>query len=307
MYEGFWYKLKNAFRQNNNSLYKIIAINLLVFFVLLILRVFLKLSIGDEIYNQIKLFLMMPASIPKLIVEPWTLVTYMFTHEDFLHILFNLLFLYWFGLLIHEFIGSQKLANIYLLGGIAGGLMYLAIFNISPIFSNSLQNSRLLGASAGVTAIVVAAATISPNTTFFLFLLGPVKIKFIAIFFVLVSFYQLDGDNAGGNLAHLGGAALGFVYVTQLRKGRDLGAWIQGIGGFFGKLFSKRPAVKVTYRKEKVSSADSFRASKSSGAASRPQETTQEEIDQILDKIAAKGYDALSKEEKRKLFEFSKK
>jgi membrane associated rhomboid family serine protease len=307
MYEGFWYNLKNAFRQNNNSLYKLIAINLLVFVVMLFARVILNLSGGGAIYKLILSYLAMPADIPQLLVKPWTVLTYMFMHEGFFHILFNMLFLYWFGMLLHEYLGSRKLANIYILGGIAGGLFYLLIYNVSPFFADVLSNAKMVGASAGVYAIVVAAATLSPNTTFFLLLLGPVKIKYIAIFYVLIAFANSDGSNAGGELAHLGGAALGFLYVTQLRKGRDLGAWIQAIGRFFEKLFEKKPAVKVTYRKEKVSSSESYRSPKSSGAPSRPQETTQEEIDEILDKIAAKGYDALSKEEKRKLFEFSKK
>lgn len=307
MYEGFWYNLKNAFRQNNNSLYKIIAINLLVFVVMLFARVILNYSGGAPIYEFLRLNLMMPPEIPQLLVKPWTILTYMFFHEGIFHILFNLLFLYWFGMLLHEYLGSRKLANIYILGGIAGGLFYLLMFNISPFFADVLSGIPMLGASAGVYAVVVAAATLSPNTTFFLLLLGPVKIKYIAIFYVLIAFANSDGSNAGGELAHLGGAALGFLYVTQLRKGRDMGGWIQAIGRFFERLFTKKPAVKVTYRKEKVSSSESYRSSKSSGAAARPQETTQEEIDQILDKIAAKGYDALSKEEKRKLFEFSKK
>jgi hypothetical protein len=165
----------------------------------------------------------------------------------------------------------------------------------------------MLGASAGVFAIVVAAATLRPNTEFHLLLLGPVKIKYIAIFYVLIAFANSTGSNAGGELAHLGGAILGYYYILQLNKGKDIGIPIQVIGSFFTSLFSKKPKVKVTYRR---TGAEPNR-SKPTPAASSPQypttNTTQEEIDKILDKIAEKGYDNLSKEEKRKLFDFSNK
>jgi membrane associated rhomboid family serine protease len=310
MYEGFWYNLKNAFRHQNNSLYKIIAINILVFFVMVFARVILTFSGAGGIYETFRSLLMMPADIPQLIIQPWSAFTYMFFHEGIFHILFNLLFLYWFGLLLNEYLGSKKLANIYILGGLAGGLLYLVMYNVSPYFAESLSYARMLGASAGVYAVVVGAATLAPNHTFFLLLLGPVKIKYIAIFYVLIAFVNSTGNNAGGELAHLGGAALGFLYVNQLQRGRDIGSWIQGIGNFFTKIFRRKSNVKVSYRKTKTySSVGDYSQSKSSKPTSAPKQeiVTQEEIDLILDKIAAKGYDSLSKDEKRKLFEFSKK
>src|SRR5690606_27192118 len=131
----------------------------------------------------------------------------------------------------------------------AGGLFYLLIYNLAPLFTDQVDTALMLGASAGVYAIVVGAATLSPNTSFHLILLGPVKIKYIAIFYVLVAFANSSGTNAGGELAHLGGAALGFFYILQLQKGTDLGYPVQVVGRFFENLFSKKPKVKVTYRK----------------------------------------------------------
>lgn len=309
MYGGFLLNLRNAFKQNNNSLYKIIAINILVFFAMLFVRVIFTFSGAGSLYESFRSLLMMPADISQILVQPWSILTYMFFHEGLFHILFNMLFLYWFGLLLHEYLGSRKLANIYILGGLAGALLYVVMYNISPYFSEVLSSSRMLGASAGVYAVVVAAATLSPNTTFFLLLLGPVKIKYIAIFYVLIAFVNSAGENAGGELAHLGGAALGFLYVYQLQKGKDLGGWIQAIGNFFVNIFEKKPSVKVTYRKKKSYTAtpDPTPPKPSKSPSVKSEEATQEEIDLILDKIAEKGYDALSKEEKRKLFEFSKK
>lgn len=311
MYGGLWDNLKNAFKYGDNSLYKILAINLLVFFSMLILRVLLTFSGAGSAYKTVIDLLMMPADIPQFLLQPWTILTYMFLHEGIFHILFNMLFLYWFGLLVNEYLGSRKLANLYILGGIAGGLFYLIIYNISPLFSEVLSSSKMLGASAGVYAIVVGAATLTPNTTFHLLLLGPVKIKYIAIFYVVIAFANSIGSNAGGELAHLGGAALGFFYVWQLRKGNDWGRPVQAVGRFVENLFRNTPKVKVSYRKKTHSApsdSTTSKISKPSPTSSKPQMiATQDEIDQILDKIADKGYESLNKEEKRKLFDFSKK
>ncbi len=309
MYGGFWDNLKNAFNHSDNSLYKILAINILVFFVVLVFRVFLTIGGGEGLYRSMLTYLMMPADLSQFIFQPWTLLTYMFLHEGIFHILFNMLFLYWFGLLVMEYLGSRKLANIYILGGIAGAALYVLMYNVAPYFQEALPVSRMMGASAGVYAIVVAAATLAPNTSFHLILLGPVKIKYIAIFYVIVAFANSAGNNAGGELAHLGGAALGFFYILQLQKGNDLGRPVQVVGQFIGNLFTKRPKVKVSYRKKSYSGTTDTGDPKprKPGPQTNFADATQEEIDQILDKIAEKGYDALSKEEKRKLFEFSKK
>lgn len=312
MYGNFWDNLRNAFKHSDNSLYKLIAINILVFFVVLVFRVFMTIGGLGNAYSTVLSYLMMPASLPRLATQPWSIFTYMFLHEGIFHILFNMLFLFWFGQLIHQFLGSRKLANLYILGGLAGAVFYVLIYNLAPYFSQSVGSSLMLGASAGVFAIVVGAATLSPNTTFFLLLLGPVKIKYIAIFYVIVSFANSAGANAGGELAHLGGALLGYLYIVQLRKGIDWGVPVQKVGIFFEDLFSRRKSnVKVSYRKAKTTSGGGFssfkKSSKSTPTPANSGEATQEEIDKILDKIAARGYEALNKEEKRKLFEFSKK
>ncbi|WP_154852650.1 rhomboid family intramembrane serine protease [Cyclobacterium xiamenense] len=306
MYGGFWYHIRHAFDHKDNGLYKIIAINLIAFLVLMVLRVFLTIGGAEELYRSIVSVFMMPASLPRFVTQPWTLLTYMFFHEGFFHIIFNLLFLYWFGLLVQEYLGSRKLVNLYILGGIAGGLLYMVLYNIAPYFSDRVDGALMLGASAGVYAIVVAAATLRPDTQFHLLLLGPVKIKYIAIFYVLIAFANSAGSNAGGELAHLGGAALGYLYILQLQKGVDMGKPVQAVGLFFEKLFSQKPKVKVTYRRgsDNVKTKGGTAPVNSGSSGSK---STQEEIDRILDKIAEKGYDNLSKEEKRKLFDFSNK
>lgn len=282
------------------------AINILVFLVFLVLKVFLTIGGAEGIYQEIMSKLMMPAAVDRLILQPWSIFTYMFLHEGLFHILFNMLFLYWFGLMVQEFLGSRKLANLYILGGLAGGLLYLIMYNFAPYFIEQRDAALMLGASAGVYAIVVGAATLSPDTSFRLLLLGDVKIKYIAIFYVIIAFANSTGSNAGGELAHLGGAALGYFYIILLRKGTDLGVPVQAVGRFFESIIAGRPNVKVSYRKKnppyKSEPLKDSEVKSSSNSA-----TTQEEIDRILDKIADKGYDSLSKEEKRKLFEYSNK
>jgi membrane associated rhomboid family serine protease len=299
MYSSFWDNLKNAFNRRDNSLYKLIAINLIAFFVLLIARVVLTLSGFGALYKEGLKWIMMPASLSTLAKQPWSIFTYFFLHEGLFHILFNLLFLYYFGLLVHQYLGSRKLTNLYLLGGVFGAGFYLLMYNIAPYFSGAVDTSFMLGASAGVFAVVVGAATLAPQTTFVLFLLGPVKIVYIAAFYVLLSFANSIGENAGGEIAHLGGAMLGFGYIFLLRKGWDLGIPIQKVGLFFENLGARR-APKVSYRRTS--------STKSTGTNPANKEAlSQEEVDKILDKIADKGYNGLTKEEKRKLFDYSKK
>jgi len=173
------------------------------------------------------------------------------------------------------------------------------MYNIAPYFSGVVDTSFMLGASAGVFAVVVGAATLAPQTTFVLLLLGPVKIVYIAAFYVLLSFANSIGENAGGEIAHLGGTMLGYGYIVALRRGWDLGIPIQKVGLFFENLGTRR-APKVSYRRTSSPKPSSKNPVKK-------ETLSQEEVDKILDKIADKGYEGLTKEEKRKLFEYSKK
>jgi len=299
-------EFKNAFNKPDNGLIQIILINLFVFVALIVLRVILTFSGGSDLYRSITEWLMLPAAVPEFLIKPWTIITYFFLHERFFHILFNMLFLYWFGRIIKEFLGGGKVVSLYVLGGLAGGLFYILIYNLIPFFAERVDYSMMLGASAGVFAIVVGAATFMPNYTIFLMFIGPVRIKYIALFYVILAFAQSTGQNAGGELAHLGGAAIGFLYIKQLQAGTDWGKWIHAILGFFKSFFVKQPKVKVSYRskaKKKTTAAGSGRTT----ATTASDEASQEEIDAILDKISQSGYESLSKDEKQKLFNASRK
>ncbi|MFT2008458.1 rhomboid family intramembrane serine protease [Pontibacter sp. 13R65] len=295
--------IKQAFRQPNNTLKQLILINIIVFVVLIVLRTILVLVSNAGIYSMLMSFIALHSSLVTFLTRPWTLITYFFTHEGFLHIIFNMLNLYWFGQLIREYLGDKKLLSLYVYGGIAGGLLYMLSYNLIPFFAARAFDSVMIGASASVLAIVVGAATLLPNFTFNLILIGPVRIKYIALFLVILSISGAVGDNAGGNIAHLGGAVLGWVFVKQLQSGRDLGRPLHAFLDFITRIFTRRPHLTVTHRRSKVAVANGAKGMKTN-ASGKPSQT---EIDLILDKISSSGYESLSKEEKQKLFMASQK
>jgi membrane associated rhomboid family serine protease len=301
--------IRSSFSRGNNALHQLIAINVVVFAVLVILRTIMTMSGSGEAFAYLMTFLSVSSNLDIFIWRPWTLITYFFTHLEFLHIIFNMLNLYWFGMLVREYLGDKRLVNLYVLGGLVGGLFYLLTYNTIPYLQVRADNSLMMGASGSVIAIIVAAATLLPNYTFNLLLFGPIRIKYIAAVMVLLSISGATGGNAGGNIAHLGGALLGFLYIKQLQSGTDLGRPVQAVLDFFRGLFARRSPLKVAYK-----NPNRPFAAPSSGAATSPltgfsgsSTPSEDEINMILDKISNSGYESLTKEEKQKLFRASQK
>ena len=280
---------KSAWSKDDNGLVKIILINVIVFVSVSFLEVLITLLGGGAIINTLINKLMLPASFTTFILQPWSLISYFFLHLSFGHILWNMLFLYWFGKIINDNIGNNAVISLYVLGGIVGGLSYMALFNIIPFYQDRISDSLMLGASAGVFSIVAGSATLLPNYTFYLLFLGPVRIKYIALFYILLSFLDVTGSNAGGDIAHLGGALIGYLFIRQLQNGINMGEGIINILNLFNKKTSYRSENKQPIKKEEK------------------QNISQDEIDKILDKISESGYSSLSKNEKEKLFNASKK
>ena len=281
---------KNSWNKKDNGLVKIILINVIFFVSMSILQVIFTLSGLTSLFVILLNKLMLPAELKTFIFQPWSLISYFFLHMNFMHILWNMLFLYWFGKIIHDNIGNNAIISLYVLGGIIGGLFYMSLYNIIPYYSERVSESLMLGASAGVFSVVVGSATLLPNYTFYLLFLGPVRIKYIALFYVLLSFLDVSGNNAGGEIAHLGGAFIGFLYIKQLQNGINMG---EGIINFINYFSSEK---RKTKRKVDGVNFESNRDS-----------ISQDEIDKILDKISDSGYSSLSKKEKEKLFNASKK
>ena len=281
---------KNSWNKKDNGLVKIILINVIFFVSMSILQVIFTLSGLTSLFVILLNKLMLPAELKTFIFQPWSLISYFFLHMNFMHILWNMLFLYWFGKIIHDNIGNNAIISLYVLGGIIGGLFYMALYNIIPYYSEMVSQSLMLGASAGVFSVGVGSATLLPNYTFYLLFLGPVRIKYIALFYVLLSFLDVSGNNAGGEIAHLGGAFIGFLYIKQLQNGINMGEGIINFINYFSseKRKTKRQADNVTSKNNRDN-------------------ISQDEIDKILDKISDSGYSSLSKKEKEKLFNASKK
>lgn len=313
MQGGFADDIKNAFNRPNSAHIQLIIINVIVFVVMGLVQVIFDFSPGEQSGMVQRDWLGVPMHMGELLLKPWSIITYMFAHDGFWHILMNMLFLFWFGRIMAEYLGGAKVINIYILGGLLGALLYITVYPtmlslLAPGVDLSQISPNLVGASAGVFAVVFGTATLMPNYTIFLLFLGPVRIKYIALFYVLSFFLNLSGPNSGGELAHLGGAFMGFIYIKQLHNGLDLGAWVQGVLRFFASLFTPKSNIKVSYKKEKQTTHTS--SSRTTSTINRPASsgnTNQDEIDAILDKISEKGYESLSKEEKQKLFNASKR
>jgi len=305
--------LKYTWRKPNSLLARFILINVFVFVFVNIVRIFMPEGYFWPFFQN----LAMPTSLymdgfgsmgdlSPFIYKPWTFFTAFFTHEGFGHILYNMLALYWFGMLVRDFMGDRKLLSLYFLGGIAGSLSMLILYNLVPSFRESAYGLGW-GASAAVFAIMVAAATKFPDYNFNLLFIGPVKIKYIVLVLVFLSFTGLKGSNVGGEVAHLAGTLIGFIYVRQLNQGRDLGRPILATSDFIVRLFKPKPKIKVTHRsgRRRATKKTTMKSkgSNTSGIVDPPQE----EIDAILDKISQSGYESLSKDEKQKLFNASNK
>ncbi len=299
---GFVDDIKEAFSRRDNGLIQLILINVFVFLLLLVLQVSFSLSGKSGIYDLILNQVALKSNLAHVLYKPWTLLTYCFVHQNVLHILFNMLFLFWFGQLVQEYLGSRRLVSIYLLGGIFGGIVFIALYNLVPLYRSQLDVLNL-GASGAVYAVMLGAATLLPNYTFHVLIIGPVRIKYIAAFWVIVSFAQIPGTNAGGNIAHLSGALFGYMYIRMLRRGIDLGQPVEAVLDFFKRLFAKqpRPTMQVKYRSQTRTTYSTY------STASAEDYPGDEEIDAILDKISKSGYESLTREEKQKLYKASQK
>lgn len=294
--------LKEKFRRGNIFI-QLIYINVGIFIVGTIISVFLQLFN----LSAVGLFdsLALPASLERFILQPWSLITYMFMHAGFLHILFNMLWLYWFGSLFLCFFSGKHLRGLYILGGICGGLVYMAAYNIFPYFSQVVSGSTLVGASASVLAIVAATAYREPNYRVQLLLFGAVRLKYLALIVIGTDLLFITSSNAGGHIAHLGGALAGLWFASSLSKGYDLTSWINkvldGIASLFQrKTWKRKPKMKVHYAEGKTSRQKDYDYNAQKKAQS-------DEIDRILDKLKKSGYDSLTTEEKKSLFDASKR
>lgn len=293
--DNFYNNLKLRFKQKD-ILIQLIIINVAIFLILSVLRVIAILFKLDNL--QVIEYIAVSSDINLLASRPWTVFTYMLVHKGFLHILFNMLMLYWFGQVFLSYFSPKNLGSLYVLGGLAGAALYILAFNTIPYY-REMGHPIMIGASGAVMAIIFAAAFYNPNRELMLLLLGRIKIVYIAIFIFILDFISLgDPSNPGGHVAHIGGALIGYIFAKQYLNGRDITRWITHIIDSIANISKPkaRAKLKVKHRKSETDYEYNQR---------RRNET--ENIDRILDKIKASGYSSLNAEEKKQLFDASKK
>lgn len=291
--------LDNIKRRFNsgNVLMKFIFINVAVFFAIHVVGVvatLFQLSSLDPLA-----ILAVPSQFNILLIRFWTLFTYMFVHVGFIHILFNMLWLYWFGNIFLSYFNDRTLGSLYVIGGLAGALLYILAFNSIPYYLD-MGHGVMIGASASVMAIVFATAFYRKDATLNLFLFGRIKIIYIALVVFAIDFFSLSsGNNPGGHVAHIGGAIAGYLFAIQYKKGKDFTLPISRFLDRIANLFKKRKfkgAHKVVYKRAETDYDYNYRKHQES-----------KKIDEILDKLKQSGYNSLTSEEKRQLFDAGQK
>jgi membrane associated rhomboid family serine protease len=283
-------ELKFKFQQGN-AIIRIIMVNVAVFIVFGVLNSLLGLFNSNGIIKLVLDWLVLPASFTRYIYQPWSLLTYTFLHEGFLHILFNMLWFYWIGQLLQQYLGNPKTYQAYFMGAIAGGLVYMVSYHVFPYLIPSVEISTARGASAGVLSVVFATATLLPEYELSLFLIGSVRLKYIALFTLLLDLISIPYDNPGGHIAHIGGAAFGYFYIKQIYANNFLSGFFDWIENLFKP--KEKSNLKIHHRSGymKVNSNE---------------KPTQAEVDRILEKINQKGLSYLSDKEKDILRNFGK-
>ena len=302
MSNNFRYKLSTATVSE-----KLIGVNVAVFILFFFFRTLAFLfNLPDGFLLEWFVF---PKELGEYLIKPWSIITYAFLHSGIWHILSNMLILYFSGIYFLNYFSGKKLLNFYFLGAIFGALVYMLSYNLFPAFQG-LGRSYLLGASAAVMSVLVGIATHIPHMRVRLILLGSIKFWWIAAFLVVLDVIQIPISNPGGHLAHLGGAAFGYVYASQLAKGNDFASGFEKLIDWIGSLFgnsssvssNKRSNLKTVHRRKPTSST----SSSSYSSPRRNKREEQERIDAILDKIGKSGYDSLTKQEKDYLFNAGK-
>lgn len=289
------------FLRQRNMLSRLVLINIAAFIVVSILGLFLWLfELNSSASQQAEMspfveWFAIPSNPASLFKKPWTIFTYMFLHEGFFHLLLNMIMLYFGGRIFLEYMNDRKLLGTYLWGGIFGGLLYVISYNYFPVFNQAVGYSVALGASASVLAILVAIATHVPNYYVNLILLGRVRLKHLAIAFIVIDLLSIQGSNPGGHIAHIGGALWGFLYIQLLKKGWN-----------FSNLFSF-PTFSFKKGPRKSYSNPGYKRPESDDTYNRNRVSTQKDIDKILEKISKSGYSSLTKKEKELLFKNSNK
>lgn len=294
---SFFNKISDTYK-HGTSLMQLIYINIGIFVIFKLTNIILILFNIDA--TVVASYMELPSNLTTLLYQPWSLITQMFFHIDFFHIFFNMIALYWFGKIALEYYSQKQLVALYILGGLSGALLYIVAYNTFPYFANVVHISHMLGASGAVLAICTAASIVNPNRKIRLMFIGEIKLIWLAAGMVIISLFGITGNNAGGEFAHIGGAILGYLFGRSWQKGKD---WSRPITAIINWLHN------ITKSKSSRIGKVKFNSSPRPDEAqyNRERKVNNEYIDKILDKIKRSGYESLTGDEKRQLFDRSKK
>lgn len=292
------YKRRLSLAQANNALILLVAINLIIFVVLVFMEAVFHMRYESKeeaihFYNRNVLrWFTLPADVSKLGSRPWTILTHMFSHNGFWHILGNMLWLWFFGYIFLDLTGNRKIVPLYIYGALAGALAFVLAYNFLPALKPMLHNAEALGASAGIMAIAVAVTTIAPGYRIFPMLFGGIPIWVLTTIYLIIDLAGIPKSNPGGHIAHLAGALTGFLFIYSFRKGYDWSEWMNNFFDWFSNLFNPDKP-----RKGKNIKQELFYKSERQPYKKTPN-ITEQRVNEILDKISQKGYNSLSEEEK---------
>ena len=329
MLQSVWDDIRREFSMGN-MINKIIIVNVAVFLVVNIAWVFLRIFNGWEtpsLYGDLVHLIAGSHEWFHTLTRPWTLLTHMFVHEGFFHLLWNMLYLFWFGRIFGDLLGDRRVLPLYILGGLAGFVAYFLAYNLTDLGNTT---SYIVGASGSIFAILVAAGLFAPEYGIRLFFLGTIRLKYIVLFAIFVQILGLGNlDNIGGTFDHIGGIVMGFLFAFYLKRGTDLTEPVTNAINWTRNTWDRllkpskehdRPrGPRAAYRSgqsvregaERSGGRPSFMrkvsgtGGRKASANTKPKRTHQEELDAILDKIKEKGYKSLSDEEKDFLFRAS--
>ena len=292
---GFISDMQRRF-QEGDLLTRLLFVNIGVFLLVRAADILLMLFNGS-IETWLR-YVEFPSSPTRFLLQPWSILTYMFLHYDVLHVLFNMLWLYWFGQMFLRHFDARKLFGVYLAGGIFGAIFFMLIYNIFPYYAPMAEYSYMLGASASVMAVVFGVSFYAKEEEVMLFLIGRIKIFYLALFVLVLDLLSITSTNAGGHLAHIGGALFGIWFASRMRAGKDITQALNRIVDKIANLFKPKykPKMKVTYTRPETDYDYNARKQRENA-----------EIDAILDKLKRSGYQSLSSDEKKQLFDASKK
>lgn len=282
--------------QDNNALTWLIIINSIVFVALLFIKLIYQMSYDNGLQSfqtQVADWFALPANGYKFLTRPWTIVSYMFSHDNLWYLISSLLWLWCFGYILQDLAGNNKLFPIYFYGGMVGGIIFLVSANLLPSLHTQINNISQTGAAVSVMAVAVATTMLAPNYRIFQMLNGGIPLWVVTVVFIAIDFGTVGMVNSAAALSHIASGFTGFIFVKQLKKGRDWGLWMNKFSNWINDLFNPEKKLK----------ANQLHYKPTRKPYQKTLHVTQQRLDEILDKINQQGYQLLTEDEK----EFLKK